>query len=242
VPENYFDSWIAQRYDSLWPEIFEPEAVDAAVDFLFDLADGGPVLELGIGTGRVALPLSHRGLRIAGIEVAPAMVEVLRSRPGSSDIAVTIGDFSTTKVNGAFTLAYLVCNTIMNLTTQDAQVDCFRNVAAHLEPGGCFVVEVLVPPWQWLTPGETVIPFDVSPSHVGFDVIDVATQNSWSHHYWFTNVETRTFSAPFRNVWPSELDLMARLAGMTLRERWSAWGRQPFTSTSRSHVSVWQKV
>jgi hypothetical protein len=144
-------------------------------------------------------------------------------------------------VNGTFTLAYLVRNTIMNLTTQDAQVECFLNVARHLEPGGFFVIEVIVPPWQRLVPGETLIPFDVSPAHLGFDEIDVATQNSWSHHYWFVDGETKTFSAPFRNVWPSELDLMARFAGMALRDRWSDWSREPFTSNSPSHISVWQK-
>jgi hypothetical protein len=169
------------------------------------------------------------------------MVEQLRCDPGSAGIEVTIGDFSTTRVKGTFTLAYLVRNTIMNVTTQDSQVDCFLNVARHLEPGGFFVIEVIVPPWQRLPPGETVIPFDVTPAHLGFDEIDVATQNSWSHHYWFVDHETVRFSAPFRNVWPSELDLMARLAGMELRDRWSDWNRKPFTSTSRSHVSVWQK-
>ncbi|HKY13851.1 MAG TPA: hypothetical protein VJM33_02930 [Microthrixaceae bacterium] len=144
-------------------------------------------------------------------------------------------------MSGTFTLAYLVRNTIMNLTTQDAQVECFCNAARHLEPGGFFVIEVIVPPWQRLVLGETVIPFDVGPAHLGFDEIDVATQSSRSHHYWFSNGETKTFSAPFRNVWPSELDLMARLAGMALRDRWSDWNREPFTSTSRSHISVWRK-
>jgi SAM-dependent methyltransferase len=241
VPENYFDDWVAQRYEVLWADLFDPEVVEPAVSFLADLAGDGRVLELGIGTGRLALPLSRRGIRVDGIDLSAAMVEQLHSQPGSSDIDVTIGDFSTTKVNGTFTLAYLVRNTIMNLTTQDAQVECFINVARHLEPGGFFVSEVIVPPWQRLAPGETVIPFDVSPAHLGFDEIDVATQNSWSHHYWFVDGETKTFSAPFRNVWPSELDLMARLAGMALRGRWSDWNREPFTSKSRSHISVWQK-
>jgi SAM-dependent methyltransferase len=241
VPENYFDVWVAQRYEVLWPHLFDPEVVEPAVSFLADLAGDGRALELGIGTGRLALPLSRRGIRVDGIELSSAMVEQLRSQPGSADIDVTIGDFSTTKVRGTFTLAYLVRNTIMNLTTQDAQVECFLNVARHLEPGGCFVIEVIVPPWQRLPPGETVIPFDVSPAHLGFDEIDVATQNSWSHHYWFVDGDTRSFSAPFRNVWPSELDLMARLAGMALRDRWSGWNREPFTGTSRSHISVWQK-
>ena len=241
MPENYFDAWVAQRYEVLWPHLFDPEVVEPAVRFLADLAGDGRALELGIGTGRLALPLSRRGIRVNGIELSSAMVEQLRSQPGSADIDVTIGDFSTTKATGTFTLAFLVRNTIMNLTTQDAQVECFLNVARHLEPGGFFVIEVIVPPWQRLPPGETVIPFDVSPTHLGFDEIDVATQTSSSHHFWFVDGETKTFSAPFRNVWPSELDLMARLAGMALRDRWSDWNRERFTSTSRSHISVWQK-
>jgi SAM-dependent methyltransferase len=241
LSENYFDEWIASRYAVLWSHLFDPEVVEPAVNFLAELAGDGHALELGIGTGRLALPLRRRGIRVAGVELSAAMVEQLRAQPGSSDIDVTIGDFSTATVNGSFTIAYLVRNTIMNLTTQDAQIECFLNVARHLEPGGCFVIEVIVPPWQRLAPGETVIPFDVSPAHLGFDEIDVATQQSRSYHYWFVDGDTQTFSAPFRNVWPSELDLMARLAGMTLRDRWSDWNREPFTSTSRSHISVWQK-
>jgi hypothetical protein len=154
---------------------------------------------------------------------------------------VTIGDFAATRVAGTFKLAYLVRNTIMNLTTQDEQVECFRNVAAHLEPGGCFVIEVMVPELQRLPPGDTVRAFEVTPTHLGFDEIDVATQGLISHHYWIVDGQLETFSPPFRYVWPSELDLMARLAGMTLRERWSDWSRQPFTSDSTSHVSVWEK-
>jgi SAM-dependent methyltransferase len=241
LAENYFDDWVAPRYDVLWSHLFEPEVVEPAVSFLADLAGDGRALELGIGTGRLALPLTRRGIRVAGIELSAAMVEQLRAQPGSADIDVTIGDFSNTKVNGTFSLAYLVRNTIMNLTSQDAQVECFLNVARHLDPGGCFVIEVIVPPWQRLAPGETVIPFDVSPTHLGFDEIDVVTQRSWSHHYWFVDGDTTTFSAPFRYVWPSELDLMARLAGMALRERWSDWNREAFIANSRSHISVWQK-
>jgi SAM-dependent methyltransferase len=241
VPENYFDDWVAQNYKVLWAHLFEPEVVEPAVRFLADLAGDGRVLELGIGTGRLALPLRRRGIRVDGIELSAAMVDQLHAQPGSSDINVTIGDFSTTTVDGTFTVAYLVRNTIMNLTTQDAQVACFLNVAKHLAPSGFFVIEVIVPPWQRLAPGETIIPFDVSPAHLGFDEIDVATQNSRSHHYWFGGAETKMLSAPFRYVWPSELDLMARLAGMTLHDRWSDWDREPFTSKSRSHVSVWQK-
>lgn len=240
--DGYFDEWIAPRYRRLWPHLFSPELVDPAVGFLADLAGAGPALELGIGTGRLALPLHRRGTAVTGIELSSAMVGELRAQPGADDIDVAVGDFATTTVAGEFTLAYLVRNTIMNLTTQDGQVDCFRNVAAHLGPGGQFAVEVVVPPWQRLHPGETVVPFDVSPDHLGFDEIDTATQRSWSHHYWFLDGETKRFSAPFRYVWPSELDLMARLAGLELRERWSNWHRDPFTSESDSHVSVWQKL
>jgi SAM-dependent methyltransferase len=212
------------------------------VSFLADLAGEGAALELGIGTGRVALPLSQRGVRVHGIELSPAMVDELRTKPGADGVGVTIGDFATTKLEGTFTLAYLVRNTIMNLNTQDEQVDCFRNVAAHLEPGGCFVIEVMVPTLRQLPPGETVRAFTLTPTHLGFDeYVDLAAQISVSHHYWVVDGRLETFSAPFRYVWPTELDLMARLAGMTLRERWSDWNREPFTGDSRSHISVWQK-
>jgi SAM-dependent methyltransferase len=243
VPRDYFDERIAQRYEAYWPNLFEPAVVDPAVSFLADLAGEGAALELGIGTGRIALPLSQRGVRVHGIDLSPAMVARLRAKPGSDDIGVTIGDFSTTRVSGTFTLAYLLRNTIMNLTTQAEQVECFRNVAAHLEPGGYFVIEVIVPALRHLPPGETVRAFAVTPTHLGFDeYVDVAAQISFSHHYWVVDGQLETFSAPFRYVWPSELDLMARLAGMTLRARWSDWNREPFTGDSRSHVSIWEKA
>ena len=162
--------------------------------------------------------------------------------PGSEEIGVTIGDFSTVEVEGTFKLAYLVRNTITNLTSQEQQVACFCNVAAHLEHGGCFVIEVYVPELRRLPPGERVHAFSVTPTHLGFEEYDVATQIAYSHHYWVANGQLETFSAPFRYVWPSELDLMARIAGMRLRERWSNWDRSPFTSESRSHISVWEKV
>ena len=242
MPKNYFDERIAKGYEAKWPESFEPAVVDPAVSFLADLAGSGAALELGIGTGRIALPLNQRGITVHGIELSPAMVAQLRAKPGTEDIAVTIGDFATARVDGSFKLAYLVRNTITNLTTQDAQVQCFRNVAAHLEPGGCFVIEVYVPELQRLPPGETIHAFTVTPTHLGFEEYDVATQIAFSHHYWVVDGRLETFSAPFRYVWPSELDLMARLAGMTLRERWSSWEREPFTSDSRSHISVWEKM
>ncbi len=170
------------------------------------------------------------------------MVAEMRTKPGGDAIQATIGDFATTRVDGSFELAYLVRNTITNLTTQDEQVQCFQNVAAHLRPGGCFVIEVNIPELQRLPPGETVHAFTVTPTHLGFEEYDLATQIAFSHHYWVVDGELETFTAPFRYVWPSELDLMARLAGMTLRERWSDWNREPFTSASRSHISVWEKT
>ena len=242
VPKNYFDERIAKSYEAKWPEIFEPAVVEAAVSFLADLAGSGAALELGVGTGRIALPLSTRGVRVHGIELSPAMVAEMRTKPGGDAIQVTIGDFATTRVDGSFELAYLVRNTITNLTTQDEQVQCFQNVAAHLRPGGCFVIEVYIPELQRLPPGETVHAFTVTPTHLGFEEYDLATQIAFSHHYWVVDGELETFTAPFRYVWPSELDLMARLAGMTLRERWSDWNREPFTSASRSHISVWEKT
>jgi SAM-dependent methyltransferase len=242
VPENHFDERIAKSYDARWAELFEPAVVDPAVSFLADLAGTGAALELGIGTGRIAIPLSRRGVRVHGIDLSPDMVAQLRAKPGSDDIGVTLGDFATTSVGGTFALAYLVRNTITNLTTQDQQVACFRNVAAQLEPGGCFVIEVYIPRLQRLPPGETIHAFTVTPTHLGFEEYDVATQIAFSHHYWVVDGQLETLSAPFRYVWPSELDLMARLAGMTLRERWSDWTREPFTSDSRMHVSVWEKT
>ena len=237
----YFDERIANRYEIYWPELFRPEVVQPAVNFLAELAETGAALEFGIGTGRLALPLRKRGVPVHGIELSPAMAAKLRAKPDSGDIGVTIGDFATTRVEGTFKVAYLVRNTIMNLTTQDDQVRCFSNVAAHLQPGGCFVIEVVVPELQRLPPGETVRAFTVTPTHLGFDRYDVAQQGLVSHHYWVIDGKLETFSAPFRYVWPSELDLMARLAGMRLRERWSSWTREPFTSDSTQHISVWEK-
>jgi SAM-dependent methyltransferase len=241
VPENHFGERVAERYDESSADMFEPVVIDPAVDFLAELAGSGAALELGIGTGRIALPLAQRGIRVHGIDLSEAMVARLRAKPGVEDIEVTIGDFATTRVEGTFSVAYLVFNTIMNLTTQDEQVACFENVAAHLEPGGCFVIEVGVPALQRLPPGETVRAFDISATHLGFDEYDVVSQGLISHHYSVVDGKLELHSVPFRYVWPSELDLMARLAGMGLRERWSGWKREPFASDSRKHVSVWEK-
>jgi len=232
---------VAERFDERYAYQAEPVIVDPMVGFLVDLVRDGDALELGIGTGRIALPLAQHGVRVHGIDLSEAMVAKLQAKPGAGQIGVTIGDFATTRVDGTFSLAYLVANTIMNLTTQEEQVACFRNVAAHLEPGGCFVIEVLVPRLQRLPPGETFQPFDVTPTHLGFDEYDVARQGLVSHHYWISDDRVEVFSPPFRYVWPSELDLMAQLAGMALRERWGDWTREPFTSASQKHVSVWEK-
>jgi SAM-dependent methyltransferase len=242
VPEDHFGERVAERYDESSADMFEPAVVDPAVDFLADLAGSGAALELGIGTGRIALPLARRGIRVHGIDLSEAMVARLRAKPGAEDIEVTIGDFARTRVEGTFTVAYLVFNTINNLTTQGQQIACFENVAAHLEPGGCFVIEVGVPELQRLPPGETVRAFDISATHLGFDEFDVASQGLISHHYAVVDGKLELHSVPFRYVWPAELDLMARLAGMRLRERWSDWKREPFTSESRQHVSVWEKL
>jgi SAM-dependent methyltransferase len=247
VPENYFTGPIAREYATKWPHLFDPAVVDPAVAFLAERSGSGPVLELGVGTGRLALPLSRRGLRVHGIELSPDMIEELRRQPGADAIGVTRGDIATITVAegaGTFTLAYLVRNTIMNLTTQDAQVQCFRNAAAHLVAGGRFVMEVLVPELRRLPPGETLLASGLEPPHVGIDRYDVATQGVVSWHAWLGegdgNVEN--FAAPFRYVWPAELDLMARLAGMERLERWADWEGSPFTAESRSHVSVWEKT
>jgi SAM-dependent methyltransferase len=238
--DGYFDDRVAARYDETSVEMFDADAVDPAVDLLAELAGNGRALELGIGTGRIALPLAARGVGVHGIELSKAMAAKLRAKPGAEKIGMTIGDFATTTVDGSFSLAYLVYNTIMNLTTQEAQVACFRNVAAHLEPGGCFVIEVGVPDLQRLPPGETLRVFHASENYWGLDEYDVANQGLVSHHIESVDGSFQRVSMPFRFVWPSELDLMAQLAGMRLRDRWSGWKRQPFTGESRQHVSVWE--
>jgi SAM-dependent methyltransferase len=235
VPEDWFAGPVAERYDALLGERGDPAVVGATVDFLAELAGDGPALELGIGTGRIALPLAARGVRVHGIDLSADMVAQLRAKPGGDEIPVTIGDFSTTSLDETFALVYLVFNTINNLTTQDAQIACFENASAHLEPGGCFVIEVGVPATEPLSV------FDLSEAHVGVDEYDAASQRLVSHHFTLVDGEWVRVSMPFRAVSPLELDLMARIAGMRLRERWGDWKREPFTSKSERHVSVWEK-
>lgn len=239
--DGYFDERVAARYDESSAEMFDAGVVDPCVDFLVVNARGGRALELGMGTGRIALPLARRGVPVHGIDLSTAMVARLRAKPGGDEIGVTIGDFASATAEGSFSLAYLVYNTITNLTTQAAQVACFRNVAAHLDPGGRFVIEVTVPDLQRLPPGETFRVFSGSAVHWGIDEVDVATQGLVSHHLENVDGNVERFSSPHRYVWPAELDLMAELAGMYLHERWGGWTREPFTNESRKHVSVWER-
>ncbi len=238
---GYFGESIAATYDESSADMFDPAAVEPAVDVLAELAGTGRALELAVGTGRIALPLARRGVPVHGIDLSRPMVARLRAKPGGDSIGVTIGDFATARAGGTFTVVYLVFNTICNLTSQAAQVACFRNAAAHLEPGGCFVIEVGVPELRRLPPGQNVLPFHVSPTRWAFDVYDTATQAMSSNYVSVTGGRGRYRSIPFRYVWPAELDLMAQLAGLRLRARWDGWTREPFTSDSRQHVSIWAK-
>ena len=243
-PVDHFGESVAEHYDETSDAMFAPEAVDPVVAFLARLAEGGPVLELAIGTGRIALPLAARGLEVHGIELSDAMVARLRAKPGGEALPVTIGDMTSAIAGrpGAFRLVYLVFNTIMNVTSQAGQVDVFRNAGRHLAPGGRFVIETMVPDLRRLPPGERYVVFDVSDDHLGIDEYDVLNQGLVSHHVQAFGAQLERSSGPFRYVWPAELDLMARLAGMDLTERWAGWSEEPFTSESRSHVSVWRKA
>jgi SAM-dependent methyltransferase len=228
---DWFAGPIAERYDESTAEM----PVEPVLDFLEPLAAGG-ALELAIGTGRIALPLAQRGIRVTGIDLSPDMVAELRKKPGGDEIPVEIGDYATTRVEGTFSLAYIVFNSINNQTTQEGQVATFANAAANLEPGGCFVVEVGTRPRERLTV------FDLSDTHVGVDEYDADTQRLVSHHFTLVDGQWQRISMPFRAVTPAELDLMAQLAGLRLRERWGDWDRSPFTSESTKHVSVWEKL
>lgn len=241
MTDDHFGADVAARYDEASATMFGAAVLDPTVDVLAALADGGAALEFAVGTGRVALPLADRGVPVSGIELSTSMVDQLRSKDGGRRIDVTIGDMATTRVAGSYRLVYLVYNTIGNLTTQDDQVACFANAAAHLEPGGCFVIEVGVPNLRRLVPGEDARVFSHAPGYVGYDrYTDLVAQQATSHHFFADGSGGREVRTPFRYVWPSELDLMARLAGMVLRHRWAGWDRSPFTGDSRSHVSVWE--
>jgi SAM-dependent methyltransferase len=242
MPQDYFGEDVAALYDESSRDVYAPEVLRATVEVLAELAGDGAAVEFAIGTGRVALPLADRGVPVSGIELSTAMVSRLRAKDGADRIKVTIGDMATTRVGDDFRLVYLVFNTIGNLTTQDEQVACFANAAAHLHPGGYFVIEVGVPDLRRLPPGEDARVFDHAAGYVGYDLyIDFGAQQAESHHFIAGVPGTRESITPFRYVWPSELDLMAKLAGMSLSARWAGWDRSPFTGDSTSHVSVWKK-
>ncbi|HLX32273.1 MAG TPA: class I SAM-dependent methyltransferase [Gaiellaceae bacterium] len=229
---GWFAEDAGRRYDESTGPYFEQATIDATVDFLEPLATGG-ALELAIGTGRIAVPLAARGVRVAGIDYSAPMVEQLRTK--TSEIEVAIGDYTTTRVDGSFSLVYIVFNSIMNATTQEGQVAAFANAAAHLESGGCLVIEVGVPPDRpWTV-------FNLGDTHAGIDEFDADTQRLVSHHFSLREGDWKRSSGEFRAVFPAELDLMARLAGLELRERWADWDRSPFTAESGKHVSVWAK-
>jgi SAM-dependent methyltransferase len=233
---------IAAVYDAESPEMFDPARLDPCVDVLASLADGGAALEFAVGTGRVALPLSARGVPVTGIELSPHMAERLRAKPGADAVPVTVGDMTTTRAGGPFSLVYLVFNTIENVTSQDEQVAVFANAAAHLAPGGRFVVEVEVPSLVGFPSAERGRVFDLSPGHVGIDTHDDPVGQLLSSHHW-TLIDGRWVqgSGQYRYVWPSELDLMARLAGLRLAHRWAGWDRSPYTADSASQVAVYRK-
>jgi SAM-dependent methyltransferase len=238
-----WDRDVAEVYDQTYAAGFDPAVLDPVVDVLAALARGGPVLEFAVGTGRVALPLAERGISVHGIELSPHMAERLRAKPGADAVSVTIGDMTTTRLPGTFTLVYLVANTIMNVTTQQEQLAVFANAAAHLEPGGCFVVEVIVPQLQHLPPGDTARVFRLDPDHVGIETFDdMVGQIAWSHHWMQVRGSLVRHSAPYRYVWPSELTLMGTIAGFRLRDRWANWQRASFTSDSTSQIAVFEKL
>lgn len=239
---DLWDVETAERYEEASAPMYAPEVLLPAVGFLARLAGTGPVLELAIGTGRVAVPLADRGLAVSGIELSEPMVAVLRRRVDEATVPVVVGDMASAVVPGDFSLVYLVWNALANLRTQEEQVACFGNAARHLRPGGRFVIELWVPPLRRLPPGQLAAPFDVSDEHLGFDTYDLVTQCGTSHHYRRDRDGTIRYGASnFRYVWPSECDLMARLAGLEHEQRLADWEGTPFTSASESHVSVWRK-
>jgi SAM-dependent methyltransferase len=238
-----WDNETAERYDETSAERFAPEALEPTVDFLARLAGSGAALEFAIGTGRVGIPLAAKGIPVTGIDLSEPMVNQLRRKADADSLPVVVGDMATTVVPGTFSLVYLVFNSISNLLTQEEQVECFRNAARHLGPGGHFVIELWVPPLRRLPPGQLAAPFDVGEGHLGFDTYDLTTQRCTSHHYW-KNADggVRYGFGHFRYVWPAECDLMAKIANLELVERLADWNGAPFTSDSENHVSVWRKT
>jgi SAM-dependent methyltransferase len=239
--DGHFGEDVARTYDDIAEPMVDGTPVEDAVRVLADLAAGGRALELAIGTGRVALPLRALGVDVAGIELSRAMVRRLRAKPAGDSLPIEIGDMTATRAPGPFSLVYLVFNTIQNVTTQTGQVAVFQNASAHLEPGGRFLIECMVPELRKLPIGATTVVFDMSESHIGVDEYDVANQGLISHHFSKVDGDFAYSSGPFRYVWPAELDLMAEMAGLRLWERWGGWDRDPFGQESRMFVSIWEK-
>lgn len=242
VSSDVWDDETAAVYDEEAAEMFSTEVVEPAVSFLTRLAGLGPALEFAIGTGRIGIPLMQRGIPVIGIELSASMVSRLRAKVSKADLPVAVGDMATTTVPGEFSLVFLVWNSISNLRTQEEQVECFRNAARHLAPGGRFVIELFVPPLRRLPPGQVAVPFDVSEAHTGFDTFDLVVQGCNSHHHTRRSDGTMRYEVGhFRYIWPAECDLMAQLAGMELESRVEDWDGKLFTSESEKHISVWRK-
>ncbi|MFF5587312.1 class I SAM-dependent methyltransferase [Streptomyces hygroscopicus] len=239
--EEIWDTDAAQRYDTPGTGMFAPEVLGPTVDRLAELAGGGAALEFAIGTGRVAVPLAGRGVPVTGIELSRPMLDWLRAKADEATIPVIVGDMATATAPGTYTLVYLVYNTISNLLTQAEQVECFRNAARHLGPGGRFVIELWVPELRKLPPGQTATVCHAEPGYIGLDTYDVLRQHVVSHHFSFDDTKrARLFRSPHRYIWPAELDLMAQLAGFALESRHADWTGAEFTAESRSHVSVYR--
>ncbi len=238
---DYFNEPVAALYDADVEDMFDSAVVDPVVDQLQKLCAENGALEFGVGTGRIASPLSQRGVAVTGIDLSDAMMRRVSGKPNADKIKLVQGDFSCTSVDGSFDLVYLVFNTLMNLTSQEAQLACFQNAANHLVPGGHFVVEVMMPRLQWLNPGSKHMVWDFSAQHRGIDEYDLATQGLISHHTFSREGKETSSSIPFRYVWPGELDLMAKLSGMTLQSRWEDWSGSKFTHDSENQIVVWRK-
>ena len=239
--EDIWDHEAAQGYDTPGTGMFSPEVLGPAVDRLAELAGDGRALEFAIGTGRVAVPLAQRGVQVTGIELSGPMIGQLRAKADEAAIPVIAGDMATTRAPGSYTLVYLVYNTISNLLTQGEQVECFRNAARHLLPGGRFVIELWVPELRKLPPEQQATVFTSEPGYIGLDTYDVLHQRVVSHHFTFgTGKNARLVRTPHRYSWPSELDLMTQLAGFNLEARHADWSGAEFTAESRSHVSVYR--
>ena len=239
--DDIWDQEAAQAYDTPGTGMFAPDVLEPAVNRLAELAGDGRALEFAIGTGRVAIPLADRGVSVTGIELSGPMIEQLRTKADETAIPVIAGDMATAQAPGAYALVYLVFNTISNLLTQSEQVACFRNAARHLTPGGRFVIELWVPDLRRLPPGQQATVFTSEPGYIGLDTYDVLHQQVVSHHFRFgAGNEARVFRSPHRYIWPSELDLMAQLAGFELETRHADWARTEFTAESPSHVSVYR--